>query len=178
MRGQLRACRTDGVRSSIVLAATGREMAALAAIYRPPAGAAHRLLPGWQDSKFPFQLGGITMLSKSEIHAFHKKLEEMADRLSRDCSQLATENSLQQDAPDQEVRPLTDDGTIAREEASITMSLLANEQQMLDEISAALDRLDNGTFGRCEGCQQSIPKARLRALPYVRYCTACASTRE
>ncbi len=45
---------------------------------------------------------------------------------------------------------------------------------MLEEIKGALERIDRGTFGRCEECGGVIPKGRLKALPYARYCVKCA----
>jgi DnaK suppressor protein len=59
-------------------------------------------------------------------------------------------------------------------EQEFTLSLLQNEEQVLTEIGAALDRLDQGTFGHCEECAGDIPKVRLNALPYTRYCVECA----
>jgi RNA polymerase-binding transcription factor DksA len=59
-------------------------------------------------------------------------------------------------------------------EQEFTLSLLHNQEQVLEQISAALDRLDDGTFGRCEECQQAIPKARLHEVPYARHCVDCA----
>src|ERR1700738_5418422 len=38
-------------------------------------------------------------------------------------------------------------------EQEFTLSLLQNEEQLLEEIGAALDRVDNGSFGQCEECQ-------------------------
>ena len=54
-------------------------------------------------------------------------------------------------------------------------TLLENEAFIHDEIAAALERLDHGSYGRCENCGRAIPTARLDALPYVRHCTPCAS---
>jgi RNA polymerase-binding transcription factor DksA len=54
-------------------------------------------------------------------------------------------------------------------------TLLENEAFIRDEIVAALDRLNQGTYGRCENCGRNIPAERLDALPYVRHCTPCAS---
>lgn len=59
-------------------------------------------------------------------------------------------------------------------EQEFTFSLLENQEQTIEEIDAALDRLRQGTFGRCEECQKDIPRARLQALPYARCCVACA----
>jgi RNA polymerase-binding transcription factor DksA len=43
-------------------------------------------------------------------------------------------------------------------------------QQTLGEIEAALKRLDDGTYGRCEGGGEQIPVERLRAIPWARTC--------
>jgi DnaK suppressor protein len=59
-------------------------------------------------------------------------------------------------------------------EQEVSMSLLENEEQVLEEIAAALTRLDKGTFGTCEECGQPIPRERLEAVPYARLCIDCA----
>jgi RNA polymerase-binding transcription factor DksA len=46
------------------------------------------------------------------------------------------------------------------------------------EINTALQRILKGTYGACEGCGESIPLARLYALPAVRYCKDCAGRNE
>ena len=43
----------------------------------------------------------------------------------------------------------------------------------LEEINAALDRLDRGAYGTCERCHQPIPIERLEVLPTSRSCTPC-----
>jgi RNA polymerase-binding protein DksA len=43
-------------------------------------------------------------------------------------------------------------------------------QQTLDEIAAALKRIDEGTYGICEVCGKPIGDERLRALPWARLC--------
>lgn len=55
-------------------------------------------------------------------------------------------------------------------------TLLENERYLEGEISAALDRIEKGAFGRCEGCGRAITRERLEALPYARYCVACAAS--
>ena len=45
----------------------------------------------------------------------------------------------------------------------------------LSEVTAALGRLEEGTYGRCERCSQPIAPARLEAMPAARLCIACAS---
>jgi RNA polymerase-binding transcription factor DksA len=59
-----------------------------------------------------------------------------------------------------------------------TLSLLGNEKDALDQIDAALERIKDGSFGRCEMCNASIPNVRLQAIPYAALCVCCASQQE
>ncbi len=45
----------------------------------------------------------------------------------------------------------------------------------VEEIDAALDKIEHGRYGVCEGCGELIPQPRLEALPYARLCIACKS---
>ncbi|HEV7826786.1 MAG TPA: TraR/DksA C4-type zinc finger protein [Mycobacteriales bacterium] len=48
----------------------------------------------------------------------------------------------------------------------------------LTQVERALDRLDAGTYGRCERCGNPIPKARLEAFPSVTLCVSCKQIEE
>jgi RNA polymerase-binding transcription factor DksA len=54
------------------------------------------------------------------------------------------------------------------------VALVQNEGDMLAAVEAALERIENGTFGSCENCDQTIAEERLDALPYVALCIGCA----
>ena len=43
------------------------------------------------------------------------------------------------------------------------------------QIDAALRRLDEGTYGKCERCGETIPPERLAVLPWAGLCVPCAS---
>lgn len=49
------------------------------------------------------------------------------------------------------------------------LSMVANEQEALTEIDAAIKRIENGTYGICEITQKPIAKERLLAVPFTRY---------
>jgi RNA polymerase-binding protein DksA len=51
-----------------------------------------------------------------------------------------------------------------------TLGLMDSERKLIKEIDEALDRIENSTYGICEGSGKSIPKARLEAIPWARYC--------
>ena len=60
----------------------------------------------------------------------------------------------------------------------LTLSLLGSENDTLNQIEAAIERIEDGRFGQCEECGGKIPKPRLEAIPYVALCVHCASQRE
>ncbi|MDE3180881.1 MAG: TraR/DksA family transcriptional regulator [Acidobacteriota bacterium] len=45
--------------------------------------------------------------------------------------------------------------------------------KVLKEIDRALERVAGGHYGVCEGCSQEIAPARLKAIPWARYCVRC-----
>jgi DnaK suppressor protein len=55
------------------------------------------------------------------------------------------------------------------------LTLAAQAQATIAQIDIALAAVEDKTYGVCDNCHQPIPKARLRALPYVRLCMACKS---
>lgn len=57
-------------------------------------------------------------------------------------------------------------------------ALSDTERQILLAIEEALVRLDGDNFGTCLNCSDDIPKARLRALPWARYCIDCQEQAE
>ena len=63
-------------------------------------------------------------------------------------------------------------------EQEVTMNLLENDERTLEAIAAALQRIDAGTFGRCEECGKEIARERLQAVPYTPWCMTCAAKRE
>jgi RNA polymerase-binding transcription factor DksA len=66
--------------------------------------------------------------------------------------------------------------TVAFEREQLA-ALRAHAQHQLGELDAALDRLREGWYGRCESCGQPIGDARLAALPAARLCVRCAARR-
>jgi DnaK suppressor protein len=118
-------------------------------------------------------------MTKAEINDYRQRLLAMKKRLGGDLSKLE----------DEALRPvggesggglsdvpvhLADLGTENYEE-EVALELLENEDQILTEINDALVRIEQGNFGRCENCHQEIPRERLKALPYARYCIRCAT---
>jgi len=62
-------------------------------------------------------------------------------------------------------------------EHEFLLGLIENEEEELRQIDEALQRIADGTYGICE-CGRAIPKTRLRALPYAKYCIECQRNSE
>ena len=46
-------------------------------------------------------------------------------------------------------------------------SLMVNQQALLTEVHRALERIEDGTYGKCVNCGQPIPEKRLEAIPWA-----------
>jgi DnaK suppressor protein len=57
-------------------------------------------------------------------------------------------------------------------------SLSEGERVTVDEIAAALARIDDGSYGVCESCDEPIGMRRLEALPWARRCFTCETEHE
>lgn len=59
-------------------------------------------------------------------------------------------------------------------EQEFALGLMDSERKLLREIDDALQRIEDRTYGICEGTGKPIPKARLEAQPWARYCVEYA----
>jgi DnaK suppressor protein len=118
------------------------------------------------------------ILTASEIKEFKalllEKLDEILDNVF--CMEQET---LKKDRTDLSNIPfhMADAGTDTYELEN-TLGLMDNERKLIMEIQDALGRIEDGTYGICEGNNEPIPKERLRAIPWARYCVSCASMLE
>jgi DnaK suppressor protein len=110
------------------------------------------------------------VFSASQVAQVRKKLLEMReDLVSTVRKQAVTEIEETGDAADQASQSL---------EREILFNLSDNERTALDQVEAALRKIEKGSYGVCESCRKPIAKARLDALPFARYCIGCQSTSE
>jgi RNA polymerase-binding protein DksA len=116
-------------------------------------------------------------MTKPELDTFRDTLMALRKRLRGDVSHLADEalntNGAKSGGASKAPVDMADVATDNFEQ-EFTLSLMQNQEQVLGEIGDALERIRQGTFGRCEECQKAIAKARLQALPYTRHCVTCA----
>jgi DnaK suppressor protein len=63
-------------------------------------------------------------------------------------------------------------------EDDLAFALIQIKAQVLDRLNEALKRLNEGTYGYCDECADSIAASRLRALPFAVRCKDCEEMRE
>lgn len=55
----------------------------------------------------------------------------------------------------------------------LVLALSDAERSAVIEIEGALARLEKGSYGACDHCDKPIGVARLKAVPWARYCIVC-----
>ncbi len=58
------------------------------------------------------------------------------------------------------------------------LTVLSNERDKLAQIERALARIDDGTYGVCESCENPIGKMRVMAFPRATLCMTCKQREE
>lgn len=64
------------------------------------------------------------------------------------------------------------------EDMDMNVSLIEMAEDRLAAIRGALDRLEDGGYGICEGCGEEIAFERLRVMPMTLYCVDCQAESE
>ena len=99
-----------------------------------------------------------------------KKREDLVLEISR-RSKASTESAVQ------DIGDILDSVSEERTR-ELDLILTDREKRKLAQIDDALDRLEENTYGLCEECGIKIPKARLKVLPFARYCVECQEKNE
>ena len=117
-------------------------------------------------------------LSHAEIEEFKAVLWAKRNEILGNVTTMENE-VLRRDRNDSSNLPthMADVGTDNYEIDNI-IGIMDSERKILIEIDLALNRIDNNKYGICENNGEPIPKARLEAIPWARYCVACASLAE
>ncbi|MBP2688669.1 MAG: molecular chaperone DnaK [Deltaproteobacteria bacterium] len=99
-----------------------------------------------------------------------KKREDLVQEISR-RSKASTESGAQ------DIGDILDSVSEERTR-ELDMILTDREKRKLAQIDDAIERIDENTYGLCEDCGIKIPKARLRVLPFAKYCVECQEKTE
>ncbi len=111
-------------------------------------------------------------LTAAEIKEIKKHLEELKADAEKRLKDKKT-----MDMPEAEVGDPIDAASQSLDK-EILFELSGNSHNTIGQIEAALRKIEKGIYGRCELCRQPIPKKRIKALPFARYCINCQHSSE
>jgi RNA polymerase-binding protein DksA len=116
--------------------------------------------------------------TKDDIEVFKRALLEKRREILRNVTEFedeALKKSRLDASGDLSSMPIhmADLGTDNYEQ-EFALDLMGSERKLLKEIDEALQRIEEGTYGVCEGTGKPIRKARLKAQPWAKYCVEYA----
>ena len=116
-------------------------------------------------------------MTKIDLTLYREKLLALRASLLGDMTQME-DDSLKDHSKTTSIPTDIEELGSDNADQELTLSLLGSEEDALDQIEAALQRIDDGSYGECETCGVKIPQSRLEAIPYVAQCVRCASQQE
>ncbi len=113
-------------------------------------------------------------MDRAEMQSLRTKLERARDQLSREADRKAAEgrDSGRDGAADIADQALT---TYTKEFA---FSQSENETELLQMVNGSLQRMEDGTYGKCLSCGRDIGIKRLEAVPWTHLCIDCQTKAE
>jgi RNA polymerase-binding transcription factor len=113
-------------------------------------------------------------LSKKDLAEIRKGLESRKRQLL-----LAAKNQLDSDMG-LDRNDISDENDLASSEylLSFELRLRDREQYLIRKIENAIERIDEGEYGICEGCDEDISTGRIKARPVTTMCIRCKEEQE
>jgi DnaK suppressor protein len=103
--------------------------------------------------------------------------EERANYLRQAESLQAEADSLTEDREPGDVQfdEESGEGDTLAVERERDLALSAQARAAIEQIDRAIEKIHDGSYGKCDSCGANIPKERLKALPYAALCVKCKS---
>ncbi len=123
--------------------------------------------------QFKLKVSALMALGKEKIETYRKTLtlrrETLAEDLRQATAQLINDESSYTDSVDQ---------AAADTDKSFTLQMKNRDRDILWQIDEAIKRLDGGSFGECERCDEPISEGRIEAFPFTTLCIDCKAELE
>jgi len=113
-------------------------------------------------------------LTAEELIFFRGHLEERRDQLLGEAGRTA------HDMGDNEAEGFPDptDRGVLESERNLELRIRDRERKLISKIEEAIERIEAGTFGLCEECEEPIGAERLRVRPVTTLCIRCKEEQE
>lgn len=113
--------------------------------------------------------GEVERLSDEDRLELKQNLLQLREQMTGQVTSLKNAGTPMRDAANNE-----EDGT-DEYEREMALRLATTKTDDILAVDEALDRINNGSYGVCECCDDRIEKPRIKALPFVRTCITCQS---
>ena len=115
----------------------------------------------------------MARLQPEEIEYFKELLSRQLDELllhaEKTVAQLVRDDGLSADILDQAASDI---------DRNYTLRICDRESRLIGKIKTALAKIEEGTFGICESCDEQIGIERLKARPVTAFCIRCKTQME
>ena len=109
-----------------------------------------------------------------ELQQLKQILTDKRDRIHRRLRNIHADLQQEDEPLDKDI----EDQAIELENDEVLDQLEPATRQELADVLAALERMEEGTYGKCIDCGQEISLSRLKAIPYTLRCIECAEEAE
>lgn len=113
------------------------------------------------------------MLKKKQLEYFKNMLNERLDTLLNEANKTVSGMSdIKGNLPDPA------DRATLESDRNFTLRIRDRERKLIGKIKDALERIDEGTYGICDACEDEISEKRLEARPVTTLCIECKKRQE
>jgi DnaK suppressor protein len=112
-------------------------------------------------------------MNHNDLESFRALLTKMLEE-----AQQKGDSTLEDMTDSNEVFADPADRATAESDRAFTLRIRDRERRLIRKIQAALQRIDDGTYGICEDCGEDISSQRLKARPVTRLCINCKARQE
>ncbi|MCP3175721.1 MAG: RNA polymerase-binding protein DksA [Desulfuromonadales bacterium] len=112
-------------------------------------------------------------MEQEKLKEFRQILQNQLDDLLREAGKTVSEMT------DEKTNfPDPTDRASLESDRNFELRIRDRERKLILKIREAIERIEDGTFGVCENCEEEIGEARLRARPVTTLCIDCKTEQE
>lgn len=112
-------------------------------------------------------------MNEKKLLKFKAQLEEMKESIITDVEQTLSEMTTQNgNIPD------PNDRATIESDRNFELRIRDRERKLMNKVEEALGRIDDGSYGVCDGCGEDIADKRLEARPVAKFCIDCKTKQE
>jgi DnaK suppressor protein len=112
-------------------------------------------------------------MNEKQLLKFKAQLEEMKSKIMTDVEQTLSDMTTQNgNIPD------PNDRATVESDRNFELRIRDRERKLMNKVEEALGRIDDGSYGVCDGCGEEIAEKRLEARPVAKFCIDCKTKQE